>query len=120
MKSTARYEDLRIIVYFSGKILIGMSVLYGIPAITALLSGEYKVVLDFTISFGLMLAVGAGMALLGKPIKRPSWMHGMATASVSWLLAIALAALPYWRSGHYLSYLDCMFDVMSGDRKSVV
>ena len=38
----------------------------------------------------------------------------MVTAGVSWLFVMAVAALPYWLSGHYLGYLDCMFDVMSG------
>jgi trk system potassium uptake protein TrkH len=114
MKSSTRLNDIRIIIYFSGKILIGLSILYWIPIITSLISGEYKVVFDFLISFGLMLSIGAGLILLGKAVKRPSWMHGMVTAAASWIMAMIIAALPYWRSGHYLSYLDCMFDVMSG------
>jgi trk system potassium uptake protein TrkH len=41
-------------------------------------------------------------------------IHGLVVASFSWLLLTVLAAQPYWLSGHYLSYLDAMFDVMSG------
>lgn len=114
MKSASRLDDIRIIVYFSGKILIGLSLIYWIPIFTSLVSGEYEVMFDFILSFGLMLSIGAGFALLGKAIKRPSWTHGMVTAAVSWIMAMILAAFPYWLSGHYLSYLDCMFDVMSG------
>src|SRR5512140_1410289 len=43
-----------------------------------------------------------------------SWSHGLVVASFSWLVAMALGALPHWLSGHFGSFLDAMFDVMSG------
>ncbi len=43
-----------------------------------------------------------------------TWAHGLVVASFSWFLATALGAIPHWLSGHFGSYLDAVFDVMSG------
>jgi len=114
MKATSEWRDLEIVLHYTGKILIGFSFLCLIPAVTSLLFGEYAVAVDFFLSFGAILTVGGTMAALCANGRRPGWMHGMATAGISWIVATVAAALPYWLSGHYLSYLDAMFDVMSG------
>jgi len=75
---------------------------------------EYSVVIDFAIGLGATLTVGAGLALFFRSGRRTGWLHGMVTAGISWLAAMVCAALPYWLSGQYRSYLDAMFDVMSG------
>ncbi len=38
----------------------------------------------------------------------------MVVAGFSWLAATVVGAIPHWLSGHYGSYLDAMFDLMSG------
>ena len=114
MITSRKWQDIGIILHHTGTILIGFSPLYLIPLLTSLLCGEYPVAVDFALSFGATLALGAGMACLFRSGRRAGWLHGMATAGISWLAAMVCAALPYWLSGHYLSYLDAMFDVMSG------
>jgi trk system potassium uptake protein TrkH len=114
MKSSPRWKDLGIVFHYTGKILVGFSSLCLIPALTSLIAGEYAAATDFLVSFGAILTVGAGLAAFCRNGSRPGWMHGMATAGISWIAAMAVSALPYWLSGHYLSYLDAMFDVMSG------
>ncbi len=114
MRSSPRWRDLGIVLHYTGKILAGYSFLCLIPALTSLLAGEYAPAADFFLSFGAILTVGASLAAFCRNGSRPGWMHGMATAGISWLVAMVVSALPYWLSGHYLSYLDAMFDVMSG------
>jgi trk system potassium uptake protein TrkH len=43
-----------------------------------------------------------------------TWSHGFVVASGAWIWATLLGAVPHWLSGHEGSYLDAMFDVMSG------
>jgi trk system potassium uptake protein TrkH len=43
-----------------------------------------------------------------------AWGHGLVVVSFSWLMATILGAIPHYLSGHFGSYLDAMFDVMSG------
>lgn len=114
MKLSRKRQDMEIILHYTGTILIGFSPLYLIPIITSTLCAEYAVAVDFAISLGATLTIGAGLASLFPAAHRTGWLHGMVTAGISWLAAMACAALPYRLSGHYLSYLDAMFDVMSG------
>lgn len=107
-------EDARLVLSYTGKVVIGVSILLLIPMATALAAGEWDCLLRFTLSLGLSLSVGFLLAILGATRRRATWMHGMVTGGFSWLVVMAVAALPYWLSGHYLSYLDAMFDVMSG------
>jgi len=112
--SKPRADDFRLIAYYTGKVTVGVGILMLAPFATALLCGEWSVAVDFAVGLGAALVLGYGLCLLGVCRREPTWLHGMVTAGFSWLVVMAVAALPYRLSGHYLSYLDCMFDVMSG------
>jgi trk/ktr system potassium uptake protein len=114
MLAKPRLRDLKLICSYTGKVLIGVGLLMALPLLTALVFREWAAAVDFLIGLGASLLVGCTLAWLGVGEGRPSWLHGMVTAGVSWLAATGVAAVPYWLSGHYRSYLDCMFDVMSG------
>ncbi|MCE5256028.1 MAG: TrkH family potassium uptake protein [Spirochaetaceae bacterium] len=114
MKSSKKIDDLKIIFYYSGKIIIGEALLYIIPLATALIQKEYASAVDFLISFGVAMSTGAFLCGICATKKKPGWMHGMVTTGIVWILSMPIFALPYWLSGHYVSYIDCMFDIMSG------
>jgi len=114
MRSVMGWRDLEVVLHYTGRIFIGFSFLYAIPAATSLIAGEYAVAIDFLLSFGVALGAGTALAAFCGNTTRPGWIHGMVTAGISWISTMVVAALPYWLSGHYLSYLDAMFDVMSG------
>ncbi|TCL71567.1 trk system potassium uptake protein TrkH [Hydrogenispora ethanolica] len=107
-------DDLRLISRFTGKIIIGIGALMLLPLLTAGCFAEWSVAVDFTISIGMAMAIGQAMISIGTTTKKPTWIHGMVTAAFSWLVAMAVGAIPYALSGNYLSFLDAMFDVMSG------
>jgi len=107
-------EDWKLVCRYTGQVLIGIACLIVLPALTAVAFREWASLVDFLVGLGAALALGSAMALAGATDRKPTWMHGMATAGISWLVATVVAALPYWLSGHYLKYLDAMFDVMSG------
>jgi trk system potassium uptake protein TrkH len=85
-----------------------------VPLLTTVFFREWAIGVAFLIGIGLTLTMGNLMTIWGMTGKRPTWIHGMVTASFSWLVAMAAGAIPYWLSGGYQSYLDAMFDVMSG------
>jgi trk system potassium uptake protein TrkH len=114
MISKPRLRDLQLICYYTGKIVTGIGFLMLVPIATALVFGEWPVAVDFLIGLGAALTIGYGMSFLGVTNAKPGLIHGMVTAGVSWLVVMAVAAIPYRLSGHYGSYLDCMFDAMSG------
>lgn len=110
-----RGEALKTIGYYTGWVTIGVGLLIAIPLVVSLLYSEWNTAVDFLIGLGAALIVGYGLvhACFGAP-RKMTWVHGMVAASTSWLVAMVLAALPYYLSGHWGSYLDAMFDVMSG------
>lgn len=114
MLAKPRLRDLEIIGSYTGKVLIGVGLLMALPLLTALAFQEWAAAVDFLLGMGASLLAGCLLAGFRAGRAKPTWLHGMVTAGVSWLAAMAVAALPYWLSGHYRNYLDCMFDVMSG------
>jgi trk system potassium uptake protein len=107
-------DDAKLILYYTGKVIIGVALLLVLPIATAIAAGEWNCLVYFSLSLGISLSIGFLFAALGATNKKPTWMHGMVTGGFSWIVVMAVAALPYGLSGHYLSYLDAMFDVMSG------
>lgn len=110
-------NDFSIIKYYVGFVIIGTSALMMLPIITSLLFREWNTVIDFLISINISIAIGLLFMLSGrKAVGKVTveWKHGMIIASFSWLVLTLLCAIPYKLSGHYLSYLDACFDVMSG------
>lgn len=107
-------KDIRIILSYCGTVIIGIGFLHLVPIVVSLYAMEWSVVLDFIIS--AMVCLILGYLFLGMKIndRKASWVHGMSAAALSWLIVMVLAAIPYWLSNTYNSYLDAMFDTMSG------
>mgnify|MGYP004706958525 CR=1 FL=1 len=108
--------------YYTGKMVLLLAAIMALPLATSVIAGEPAVALCFLTGIGVSASVGWGLLILCRGRERDlSWSQGMVVVALSWLAVMVLAALPYYLSGFWRSYLDCMFDVMSGiDRKSVV
>src|SRR5574340_198733 len=107
-------EDHLVIGKYTGKVIIGIGLLMVIPLVTSIVLAEWDTVLDFAISIALCMIFGYGTQLLCRTDTDLNWSHGLVVASGSWIVATVLGAMPHWLSGHEGSYLDAMFDVMSG------
>lgn len=117
MKVYFKSDDVKVIAYYTGFVTVITAGLMAIPIFIALLFSEWQMVLNFVISLGLAITLGAGGMRLGmrqKTTVKIQWKHGLVISATSWLVLMLLCAMPYYLSGHYLSYLDAIFDVMSG------
>ncbi len=118
MTQSVKHPTLGIIAYYTGYIIIGMSLFMLLPAICGVVFREWNVVLDFLISFSLSMSLGMLMVLYGRSARlsdgKLMWKHGFVVASLSWFILMFLCAIPYLLSGHMNSLLDATFDVMSG------
>ena len=114
MISKPRVDDLKLICSYTGRVIVGVGFLMLLPVVTALAAREWSSLVDFLVGLGVAFTVGCILAILGVTTAKPTGIHGMVTAGVSWLAVMAVAGVPYALSGHYRSFLDCMFDVMSG------
>ncbi|MCX5702733.1 MAG: hypothetical protein NTW64_07215 [Candidatus Omnitrophica bacterium] len=107
-------DDLKIIGYYLGKIILGLALTMIVPMLIGLAFGEINPTLDFLIGLGISLIFGLILTKLCYTRKDLNWMQGMIVVSLSWLVATLLGAIPLYLSGHWKSYLDTCFDAMSG------
>lgn len=106
--------DLKTIGYYLGKIIIGLGITMLFPIIGALVFKEINPLYDFVISFLVCIIFGRILVMLCDTDEDLTWMQGMVVVALSWLIAAVLGAVPFYLSGHWVSYLDCVFDSMSG------
>jgi trk system potassium uptake protein TrkH len=109
-----RSEDIKIIGYYLGKIILGLSFTLLLPALTGFAFAELNPAMDFLIGFEIFLIFGLLLTRLCFTEKDMNWMQGMIVVSLSWILVMILGAIPLYLSGHWKSFLDACFDVMSG------
>jgi trk system potassium uptake protein TrkH len=108
------FEDHKVIGKYTGKVIVGVGLLMVIPLVVALIFAEWDTALDFVIGLAACLVAGFGLQAVFRTSFDMKWSHGLVVASGSWIFATALGAIPHWLSGHMGSFLDAMFDVMSG------
>lgn len=109
-----KLADLAIIGLYTGRIIIGVGLLMVIPLLVAVACREWNPAIELVIGMSACLTVGLAAQTFCRSSRDPTWAHGMVVASFSWIVASTLGALPHWLSGHYGSYLDAVFDLMSG------
>lgn len=107
-------DDLRGIGYYLGKIIIGLGLTMLFPIISAILFKEINPAYDFIIGLLICLIFGKLLAVTCYTQKDLSWVQGMVVVALAWVAAALLGAVPFYLSGHWKSYLDCVFDAMSG------
>jgi len=109
-----RLEDLKIIGFYLGKIILGLAFTMVIPILTGLFSKELNPTLDFIIGIEISVFLGLLLLKVCHTEKDLNWMQGMIVVSLSWVVAMFLGAVPLYLSGHWKSFLDACFDAMSG------
>jgi trk system potassium uptake protein len=107
-------DDLRLIGYYLGKVLLGLGLLMLLPAGVAAWQGEWNDLSAFLIGASLCAMVGS-VTEVRLASRRPlTWAHGMVTVALAWLLGSIFAAIPMYLSGRYSDLLAALFEGMSG------
>lgn len=108
-------DEFRKVAHYIGILLVGVGASMAVPLGTALVFGEWEPAVDYVIGIGV--AGMAGFALMSiepSPRGGVSARQALLITGVSWVLASLVAAVPLALSPNYLSYLDAVFDSMSG------
>lgn len=111
-------NSIQSVSYYTGNTMLIFTSLFVLPIIVAIGYGDLNSMFDFIISMSISILVSCGLILYGNKSKHSleglSWRHGLVVASLTWVLLTIICAIPYRLSGHSLSFLDALFDVMSG------
>ena len=107
-------QDLRIISYYLGRVLLVVAMAVALPLTWSLIGREWGPASSFVLTAGAFAALGAALCLVPVAERRLDWSHGMVVAALTWLVVPALGSIPLALSGHFANPLDAFFDAMSG------
>lgn len=109
-----RVADVRTIAHFVGMFVVGIGCAMLLPLATAVLWREWDPAFDYLLGIGVALPIGFGLMHADVAVKRVTYAHAFTITALGWLIASFVAAVPLAFSGNYVSYLDAVFDALSG------
>lgn len=105
--------NFKMISYILGWILIFESLFMIVPSVTAVCYGE-SALWYFLITAAVCLAIG-GLLIRKKPERKQLYSReGNVIVAFSWILLSIFGAIPFYISGEIPSYLDALFETVSG------
>lgn len=105
--------NFQIIKRTLGWILLFEASFFLVPIITAIIYSEREIV-SFLVAMSLCLAVGT-VFLIKKPTNEFIYAkEGFVIVSLSWIVMSIFGALPFWFSGTIPSFVDALFETVSG------
>jgi len=100
---------------FIGYILLVEAVFMVVPLLIALFQGEHKSLIGFAVSLCIIFALSLALLYLCKGGKKGfKAKEGLVCVSASWMVMSLLGGMPFCISGAIPSYLDALFETVSG------
>lgn len=108
------FEDIRIIAHYLGTLTSLFSVALIVPFMTACIFQEWEPATRYLLAVGISLTVGSLLRMAKIDPGRLTQQQAMALTGFAWMVLAFIASIPLAMSGHYASYLDALFDGVSG------
>ena len=106
--------DVRVIGHYLGVLALFFSLALLVPFVTALACGEWEPASRYLLTIGIAVIVGSGLRFLRIDPGRLNRQQALAVIGFAWIALAFIATVPLHLSGHYASYLDALFDGVSG------
>ena len=106
--------DVRVIGHYLGVLILFTSIGLAAPLITAVVFQEWHAASRYLLTVGVFLISGSLLRFLRIQPGRLSRQQAVAVTGLAWLVLAFFAAIPLFFSGHYASYLDALFEAVSG------
>ena len=108
------WYDVRVIGHYLGVLVLFSSLALLAPLITALACGEWEPATRYLLTIGISLIVGSALRFLRIEPGRLNRQQALVVTGFAWIVLAFIATVPLHLSGHYASYLDALFDGVSG------
>ena len=107
--------NYKLVGRMTGYILLVVGAFMIPPFLLCLADGDRGPALSFLASMGIIALVGGGLWLLGRRRNITfSTQDGFVTVALAWILTSLLGCLPFYFSGQIPSYVDAVFETVSG------
>lgn len=108
------FSDVRTICYYLGVLVLFSTLIYVVPFFTAVALGEWEPASRYLTAIAVCVGVGSILRFMRVRPARLSRQQALAVTGLAWVVLAFLASIPLALSGHYASYLDALFDGISG------
>lgn len=107
------FRDVRIITHYLGVLLIAMSAVMLPSVVTAIVFQEWNPLTRYIIAIGVSFAAGSVLSLAYIRPEKLTRQQALGVTALAWIVLSLVAAVPLYLSGHYLNFLDAVFDGVS-------
>ncbi|MCI9129807.1 MAG: TrkH family potassium uptake protein [Eggerthellaceae bacterium] len=108
------FYDLRVVGHYLGVLVTWSAILMAIPLVTALLFQEWDAASRYLLAIGITLTSGAALRFCRIQPGRLNRQQALAVVGLAWLVIGLFCSIPLYLSGHYTTFLDALFDGVSG------
>lgn len=106
--------DLRVIGHYLGQLILFSAVLMVVPFVVAIVFQEWAPAYRYLYSIGIAVTVGALLRFCRIQPGKLSRQQAIAVVALAWIVLGLFCSIPLYNSGHYVTYLDALFDGVSG------
>lgn len=106
--------DLRVIGHYLGTLVMYSTLLMVPPLLIAILFSEWEPACRYLFSIGITLFAGSILRFCYINPSRLNAQQALAVVGLAWIVLGLFCSIPLYFSGHYLSYIDAVFDGVSG------
>lgn len=106
--------DVRVIGHYLGTLILFAGILMAVPFATALVFQEWEPAARYFFSIGVAVVAGALLRFLRIEPSRLDRQQALAVTGLAWVVLAVFCSIPLYFSGHYATYLDALFDGVSG------
>lgn len=107
-------DDLAIAIHFLGVVLLLTGGSMTIPCVVGVIAGEIDPALDYLVSAGVTLTLGALCRLVRIHATTLSARQSILLTGLTWLVVCIVGAVPLYLSGGFTDAFDAFFDSISG------
>ena len=107
-------EEVLGCAHYLGVLIAGLGAALLVPLVTALVFAEWDPALDYAVGVGLAALVGVTLMRASAQTNEINHRQAIVISALGWLAASFVGAVPLALSGHYGSYLDALFETVSG------
>lgn len=107
-------NDVCIVAHYLGLLTMTFGCIMAVPLAVSIICGEWAISSHYVLGIGIALALGALLRLARIEPQRMGRKHAIAITGLVWIVGAVLAAVPLYLSGHYTTFLDAVFEGVSG------
>ena len=106
--------DFRVIAHYLGDLILLLAAVLLVPFATAVYFHEWEPAVHYLYAIGISLIVGTILCFVCISPGQLNRQQALAVTGFAWIMLAFIGAVPLFMSGHYGSYLDSLFDAVSG------